>query len=209
MARFNMWDGWEENEAKDGILQTHGTVRIYTSQKESRRNPGKLIFSLVAFRGKAKKAFTNYIYSDVDARQQAIDNLKASEDYRVQAKADNKARDHREVAEMRQKATLGAIFYTSWGYDQTNRRREVVHYRHVEFYQVVGHKGKSTVIVREIAQKSLGATGPDSENVAPCPDQFVSEPQERRINGSGFKAHEYSNAYPCGDKTSFYRSWGH
>lgn len=40
---------------------------------------------------------------------------------------------------------IGDIFYTSWGYDQTN----------IDFYQVVALRGKHTVVVRQNNSKSV------------------------------------------------------
>lgn len=41
---------------------------------------------------------------------------------------------------------VGDIYYSSWGYDQTN----------VDFYQVVALKGKHTAVIRQIANDYLG-----------------------------------------------------
>lgn len=41
---------------------------------------------------------------------------------------------------------VGDIYYSAWGYDQTN----------VDFYQVVALKGKHTAVIRQIANDYLG-----------------------------------------------------
>lgn len=58
---------------------------------------------------------------------------------------------------------VGDIFYSSWGYEQTN----------VEFYQVVEVKGKN-IIVREIAQNRM-ETGFMSGNCSPIKDKFLNK----------------------------------
>lgn len=44
---------------------------------------------------------------------------------------------------------IGDLYYTSWGYDQTN----------INFYQVVALKGKRTAVIRQIANDYLGGCG--------------------------------------------------
>ena len=59
---------------------------------------------------------------------------------------------------------VGDIYYSSWGYDQTN----------VDFYQVVALKGKHTAVIRQIANDYLG--GCDMQGmVRPRRDVFEGE----------------------------------
>ena len=60
---------------------------------------------------------------------------------------------------------VGDIFSYSWGYEQTN----------INYFQVVGLKGKTQVIIREIAYKTTETTGFESYKVAPCKDKFLSK----------------------------------
>lgn len=60
---------------------------------------------------------------------------------------------------------VGDIFSYSWGYEQTN----------VNYFQVVALKGKTQVIIREIAYKTTKTNGLDSYMVAPCKDKFLSK----------------------------------
>jgi len=62
---------------------------------------------------------------------------------------------------------LGKVFYTSWGYDQTN----------VEFYQVVGLKGKKTVILKELDCNYI-STGDMQGKVTPKLDCFLNDKEE-------------------------------
>ena len=67
---------------------------------------------------------------------------------------------------------LGKVFYSSWGYDQTN----------VNFYQVVALRGKKTVILREL-EKDYTATGAMCGEVKPILNSFKNnETYERRLN---------------------------
>jgi hypothetical protein len=66
----------------------------------------------------------------------------------------------------------GDIFYTSWGYDQTN----------VDFYQVTEVKGKM-LLLREIAEKDTG----DDTHVLPAKDHFVGGVIKAIPKGPGVK----------------------
>lgn len=59
---------------------------------------------------------------------------------------------------------VGDIFYSSWGYDQTN----------IDFFQVVELKGSQMVKVREIAQTTVRTETAMSEYVKPVKDAFLS-----------------------------------
>lgn len=67
----------------------------------------------------------------------------------------------------------GQMFYTSWGYDQTN----------IDYYQIVAFKGKSAII-RKIAARTIQSTGWASAEVAPVKDAFIGEPMVKRITPS-------------------------
>jgi hypothetical protein len=69
---------------------------------------------------------------------------------------------------------VGSIFYTNWGYDQTN----------VEFFEVTRLTGAS-VEIREVAQNSE-SRGSGSDSVTPRKGEFIGEPMVRRIK-SGWR----------------------
>lgn len=94
---------------------------------------------------------------------------------------------------------VGDIFYSSWGYDQTN----------IEFWEVVGRPSPKALIVREIAACAVeGSEGFMSDRVKPAVGQYIGEPVRKMINQyGGFKAHECSNAHPCAADKEAYRSW--
>lgn len=83
----------------------------------------------------------------------------------------------------------GDIFYTSWGYEQTN----------VEFYQVVRATAK-TVWLAEIEQDKE-PFGFMSEWVLPKPDCFKGEVFRRRLaswageNSAGVRIHDCANGH--------------
>jgi hypothetical protein len=85
---------------------------------------------------------------------------------RNEAKATRRAQTH-------ERPSVGAILSTCWGYDQTNR----------EFYQVVAHKGKTMIELREVAQVKH-YTGNMTGKTAPVNDDFIGDTIARRWTGS-------------------------
>lgn len=74
---------------------------------------------------------------------------------------------------------VGAVFYTSWGYDQTN----------IDWYQVTALVGKNSLKVREIGKIDASkpgmawATGKSIPDV----DNFIGPEQLVRANGDSFR----------------------
>lgn len=143
--------------------QTGAEIYLYERQGV----PYALVFS-----GKRNKADINARYKNAEDRVSHIERYIAG---LVAAKAAKKAQraarnaGHGDI-------TIGAIFYTSWGYDQTN----------VEFFEVVGLKGKCTVILREIAQESQ-ETGPMAGRCTGRPGVYIGDLFNRRISGGAVR----------------------
>lgn len=98
---------------------------------------------------------------------------------------------------------VGDIFYSSWGYEQTN----------VDFYQVVDVSQRGTVSLKEIGAETVeGSEGRDCANVRPVKDKFVNdEIIKKRATfsgknvylGSGYRS---MSKYDMGDR-GVYCSW--
>jgi len=67
--------------------------------------------------------------------------------------------------------TVNDIFYSSWGYEQTN----------ICFYQVVAVKGKTTVTVRKIRGNETALDGSMTGKVTPVMNDFLEESFDRRV----------------------------
>lgn len=65
---------------------------------------------------------------------------------------------------------IGDVFYDSWGYDQTN----------IDFYQVVGLKGKTTVELKPVKKKRK-SIGYCSDLVTPIKDEFLEGNYKTRL----------------------------
>lgn len=77
---------------------------------------------------------------------------------------------------MKHPLQIGSILYTSWGYEQTN----------IDFYQVIELIGKSTVVLRELAQEKIterndGFFGKTKAK----PNCFIDEPFRKRADAQG------------------------
>lgn len=86
----------------------------------------------------------------------------------------------------------GAIFYSSWGYDQTN----------ITFYQVIRLIGKCSVEVSEIqaiqCEKSRTAFG---GTIMPKPDCFIGDSFRKRLLDG------YKEGQPLLKMSSFEHAW--
>lgn len=71
--------------------------------------------------------------------------------------------------------SIGSIFYSSWGYDQTN----------VNFYEVVGLTGAS-VKVREVAKTFVEQNGPGGNKVIPQVGNYIGGEMTKRLRDSGY-----------------------
>ena len=65
---------------------------------------------------------------------------------------------------------IGDVFYDSWGYEQTN----------IDFYQVVGLKGKTMVELKPV-QKKRKNIGYCSDLVTPIKDKFINGNYKTRL----------------------------
>jgi len=85
--------------------------------------------------------------------------------------------------------SVNDIFYSSWGYEQTN----------ICFYQVVALKGKKTVVVRRIRGEETKVTGAMSGVIKPLIGDFIEEPIIRRVKECAhvpmIVIEDYENAY--------------
>ena len=70
--------------------------------------------------------------------------------------------------------TIGKIFYSSWGYEQTN----------VDFYKVIEvSKSGKTITLQKIGSQIVAINGFCSEEVVPNEERIIDQPlTNRRIN---------------------------
>ena len=156
---------------------------------------------VMGFAGKRQKPDFHYRFTTLEKAQAYVakffTDVQAAEDYKTEAKQ----RETDRLAKMRDKVKVGDIYYTSWGYDQTN----------IDFYQVV-NRTAATVEVVKIGKNCVDSmTGVDM--VVPDPNPMVKwgDTIKRKINTTGFKIASYAYAYPWDGepKHETAAGWGH
>ena len=124
-------------------------------------------FCAMAFDGRKFKPVFKFGFFSEKAREQRVtqyfERVRRNEGFTKAHKA-KKAAPHN--------LELGHVFYTMWGYEQTN----------INFYQVIEIKGAKTVVLRELKQ-IRNATGDMQGTCAPALDDFCddSKPIMRRV----------------------------
>jgi len=152
--------------------------------------------AIMGFSGRAKKNYNFYYkFPNLNKRNEYIENFLKSQEEVIKRKEIEK---QKKMEINNENIEIGTIYYTSWGYEQTNG----------EFYQVVDKKGKKTLLLKEIKSKEVEKeAGRDYSYFNPVKDEFVSdEIFEIRIDslkiGKNYKKnlHKYQNK-------AVYRSW--
>jgi hypothetical protein len=178
------------------FLKEEGKYEVYV--KPSDKYLGQYIVTV--FRGKSTKPYANYRYTSMEEAGKAVDKFVQAIIADYERKAEYQKEKKQKAKIMFDNIKVGDIFYTSWGYDQTN----------VEMYQVI-EKGEKTVMVAEIAQETVpGTEGFMSSNVRPVPNKFVGEPFRAVVNQYGLKGKEmYYGAWPYdrGEKGTYTSSY--
>lgn len=154
---------------------------------------------LAVFKGRNKNKTFHYRYRSIEEINAKIAKFKQRtlelEEEKIAYKLEKKKR----LEEQLKNIKIGDIYVASWGYEQTN----------LDFYQVVGKKGKCTFELREIKTEQVEhmATCSMSAYVKPVKDSFIKEDiQVKRLNVHGFTIDRVRSAYkwegePC------YTSW--
>jgi hypothetical protein len=169
-------------------------LEIYTYEEESRREPGKVSYLVLAFMGRSNKPLFHYIYNDEASRDRKI---KETVDF-ARNEYKRKVEKRKERLEYKHTLQIGDILYSSWGYDQTN----------IDFFQVIAI-GEKSVKIREIASKVVSDNGSGQDKVMPQVGKFVEAPMLKKVsNGNQIRINSYSWAYPWDGKPKLETSAG-
>ena len=150
-------------------------------------------FCAVAFAGRAQKPLFQHWFPDAEGRQHKaqslIDNRKTGMAYKAEHDAKRKG-----FQKSGPKVKVGDIFYTSWGYEQTN----------VDFYQVVGVPSTHFALLRQL-ERDFEPTEYMQGRVTPKKSEFLDKEAMRRkilVNTHSsepspyFKINDYALASP-------------
>ena len=183
-----------QNKHQNSVLAEYESLKILMFSTEIR---GEKKPSLMVWRGKQKNPFYNYYLLNGSQRNERLSEIKGNEDAKVEYKAKAKAEKKAFVPNME----IGDIYYSSWGYEQTN----------VSFYQLVEIKGKSTGIFREIGQdvvKDSTESHGMACNVVGVKDEFLenAEPLKKRVGQYGIRINSSESASKWNGQPT-YKSW--
>lgn len=152
--RFNSTiESWERLGYK--LYKQESTITVLI-------NDSKDMPIAIAFNGKASKPIWHYKFSNMDDLDsyvnKSIENAKAREQSKADRKAQRKLTSEHDIK-------IGDIFYTSWGYDQTN----------TEFYEVVNVRG-SRIDLKEIGYTvDYEKASYGRKDITPVPHKFVND----------------------------------
>jgi len=151
------------------------------------------------FRGKAQKPTEHYSFKTEERREAFCEKFFERIQEVIEWKRKRKEEQTKKLEEAYGGLEVGAIFYSSWGYEQTN----------INFYQVVGIKGKNLTI-QEIGKKRVSESI-GSEMVVPAPEIKIGETFTKRLNSSGgltMNSYEYASPYTCGSEGQYQTAYG-
>jgi len=158
---------------------------------------GEPFFQVMAFAGKRQKPDYHYRFSTEAKAQEWVawffEDRRKTLEYKAQAKAE--AAERRKAT--RERVKVGDIFYTSWGYDQTN----------VFFYQVVARTA-AMVTVQRIG-KDLAASEKGCDYVIPNDLVKVGDTFKRMLGGRGFTCENGYSATAWEGVPVYETAWGY
>ena len=169
---------WDE-EKLDSNGRTSDTYLIYLT-----RNGKKIAFN----------SYTTAMSRD----ERLFEQLSLAENH-IELKKKSIQKDKELKENLVNSISIGDIFVSSWGYDQTN----------IDAYQVVEKKSK-TIILSEIRISQVpGTEGYMSCQVVPVKDAFVDKNVtiKKLVNTNGIKFSSYKYANKWDGKSSYYNSW--
>lgn len=142
---------------------------------------GSGFFTVTAFSGKRTKPDFNYYVKSAEKAEADIQSFYNRLCRSQAAKAEKRKQNRPTNSDVK----ISDIFEASWGYEQIN----------VNYYQVVGFRGKSMVLVREIAANRK-ETGYLSGVCTPAENCFISdEILIRRVTNGRIKINESISAH--------------
>jgi hypothetical protein len=152
------------------------TVYLYTNHN------GKP--TAIAYTGKSSKPSFHYNFKDEERRMEYI-NEKINNRLEIKKTNDEwKERMKKENEALINEVKVGDIFYSSWGYEQTN----------VDFYQVIA-KNKSMLTLKELNSELAEGTGIDQGYLKPLKDNFCNDTEiKKRLSRGRIKINSYQSA---------------
>jgi len=188
------WNREADTKGWIKIADKHSTAVAYLWRGKSKAGDVPVV---KAYCGKRQKPDGWYRFpKGAKAAERYIKEYFEGVQAHEKAKADYAAQKKAEADEVQ----VGGIYYTSWGYDQTN----------VDFYQVVGRTAKMVKYIP--IGKTTYSTG------CAAADEVVADPEIKgkkvytaKINGNGWRVSSFEFATPWDGKPKHQTAygWGH
>lgn len=155
------------------ITDKNSEAVVYVYERAISSKPGDVRAYAMGFLPKANKPTFNNYFRDAQAREKTVRNFFEGVNAHKAAIA-----ERRKARNAPHNVEVGAIFYSSWGYEQTN----------VDFYQVTRVISDRSVEIRKIGQSST-TTGHDTGTCVAVKDAFLpkAEPERKMVAMSGGK----------------------
>lgn len=148
----------------------------------------------IGFIKKQTKAVFHYSFKCIEELDDFLckwsKRLITNQERKQKIKSERKEEETALIENLKKLIPLGSVFVSSWGYEQTN----------VDYYQVVGYKGKKTLLLKEICKTYL-----EEKNCAgsclPLVDDFRNEEilqkqvELRKNQNGGFSARININSF--------------
>lgn len=154
--KFDIWQTNRENPENEKYLDL-----IIEKNISSKNYP-----ALRIWKGKALKPYHNYYYRSLDERENRLQKIKEERAKDLENKALRKEKEKQAIKNFKHNIKVGDIYYSSWGYDQTN----------IDYYEVVGVSG------RAVWFQQIGQFVDNS-----CMTQDVTKPNRTSLIGEPFK----------------------
>jgi|TARA_R100001132_G_C3238478_1_gene70197 glycerophosphoryl diester phosphodiesterase len=152
------------------------------------------------FAGKRSKYDKYYGFETAERRDEYVaeffNNIKSHND----SKKKRKAEKAEALTENVKNAKAGDIYYTSWGYDQTN----------VDFYEIAEKVGAKSFMVQAIGS-IVESSEPPCNYVVPDPSVKKGKPKLKRMGAYGFSFSSFETAFKWNGEPKYETTsgWGH
>lgn len=153
----------------------------------------------IGFKGRAKKPLFYTRYRSESNRERDIQSYMDG----VRENEERKRKNREEQKSWGHGISVGDIFYSSWGYDQTN----------IDYYEIVDVRGKQ-VIVREIETQTMGPDDGPQVKVTPAKGRYKGKAMRRKPR-KGYKGQpsikisDVQTAYPWDGKPKYQTGWAY
>jgi hypothetical protein len=122
------------------------------------------------FKGNSSKSIANYRYRTEERREESVNYYKLTAKKNAEYRAEKKAK---KAMVSNEEVEVGAVYYSSWGYEQTN----------IDFYEVVGKFGKKGLWFRPIASdRSFDPNFNDRGGCKAAKGVYTGEPFKKMLS---------------------------